>query len=390
MRIAHIIDSPYASHGGLTVLAREIACGLAGEFETWFVCPSPQQSNEDEPSRPQGVTLMQWNNESSYTQIEKFISSGLDNAGIDVAIVHGGDFAWGPIGLKLSIVNRIAREGRRVVLVNHQSNLVFSRIPITEGRNYVASIKSFARFVAAWSFKHIQLWQTEREVTVSQFEYEQARRRYFIFRKKFTLIYHSRLAEGSGGEENPPVGGKKQSILSVGHLAERKGQHVLVEAFGLIAKKHPSWKLEIVGSSGKNHYHERLSGIIAKHGIVDQVRLIAETHEPDRYFREAAIYVQPSLMEAYGLALQEAMHYRCACVGAMTGGIPESIVDEDYLFDNGDSKQLSVILDRLMSDDSLLRRRMERCASDSQQFGRTRAQMLEAYRTLLGAMATYP
>lgn len=118
MRIAHIVDSPYASHGGLTVLAREIASGLAGEFETWFVCPSQQQSKEDDLSRPQKVTILQWDNEASYSQIEKFISSGLNEAKIDIAIVHGGDFAWGPIGLKLSIVNRIARKGRQIVLVN--------------------------------------------------------------------------------------------------------------------------------------------------------------------------------------------------------------------------------------------------------------------------------
>ena len=388
MRIAHIVDSPYGSHGGLTVLAREIACGLAEEFETWFLCPRPHQSKSDDPFRPKEISILEWNNGSSYSQIESFISAGLDEAKIDVAIVHGGDFAWGPMAMRPSIVNRIARKGRKIVLINHQSNLIFARIPHTrEKRNFLSPFKSFARFFGAWCFKHMQLWQTEKEVTVSRFEYDQARRRYFIFKKKFDLIYHSRINPEIEGIKKPTVHTKKQSILYVGHLAERKGQHVLVEAFGLIAKKHPTWRLELVGATGKNDYQERLLGIIEKHGVADQVELVAETHEPDRYFREASIYVQPSLVEAYGLALQEALHYGCACVGSTTGGIPESIGDKDYLFVSGDSKRLSEILDRLMSDESLLIRRMERCASDSIRFDRTRARMLGKYRTMLSELA---
>jgi len=41
----------------------------------------------------------------------------------------------------------------------------------------------------------------------------------------------------------------------------------------------------------------------------------------------AGIFVQPSLMEAFGLALQEAMFVECACVGSNTGGIPELVTD---------------------------------------------------------------
>jgi glycosyltransferase involved in cell wall biosynthesis len=41
--------------------------------------------------------------------------------------------------------------------------------------------------------------------------------------------------------------------------------------------------------------------------------------------KRAAIFVQPSLLEALGLALQEAMFCGCASIGTDTGGIPELI-----------------------------------------------------------------
>jgi glycosyltransferase involved in cell wall biosynthesis len=68
--------------------------------------------------------------------------------------------------------------------------------------------------------------------------------------------------------------------------------------------------------------------------------------------RRAAIYAQPSIEEALGLALQEAMFHGCACVGAAAGGIPELVKDGETgrLVEARNAAQLASALKELMED----------------------------------------
>jgi len=70
---------------------------------------------------------------------------------------------------------------------------------------------------------------------------------------------------------------------------------------------------------------------------------------------EASIFVQPSLEEALGLALQEAIYHGCPAIGTRVGGIPEVIDDgvTGLLVPPGCVASLSQALDRMMSDPHL-------------------------------------
>jgi glycosyltransferase involved in cell wall biosynthesis len=72
--------------------------------------------------------------------------------------------------------------------------------------------------------------------------------------------------------------------------------------------------------------------------------------QPDQLMRTAAIFVQPSLIEAFGLALQEAMFRECACIGTRTGGIPELITHEQtgLLCAVNNPSELAQALERLL------------------------------------------
>jgi GalNAc-alpha-(1->4)-GalNAc-alpha-(1->3)-diNAcBac-PP-undecaprenol alpha-1,4-N-acetyl-D-galactosaminyltransferase len=219
------------------------------------------------------------------------------------------------------------------------------------------------------------------EITVSDFEETQTKRRYFPWKKKIVRVYHSRLASSSWTKLRDSR--KEKVILSVGHFAYRKGQHVLIKAFGRIAAKYPFWKIRLVGSSGKGKYLHHLYDLIEKYDIQAQTELITETANPDRFFESASIYVQPSIVEAYGLALQEAMFFGCACVGSDSGGIRDSIENQNYLFPPDDEVALSIILERLASSDSLIQHRQQVAVTDSMKFNRNRDQMLINYRHII-------
>jgi glycosyltransferase involved in cell wall biosynthesis len=138
-----------------------------------------------------------------------------------------------------------------------------------------------------------------------------------------------------------------------------------------------------VGSSGKGKYLHHLYDLIEKYDIQAQTELITETANPDRFFESASIYVQPSIVEAYGLALQEAMFFGCACVGSDSGGIRDSIENQNYLFPPDDEVALSIILERLASSDSLIQHRQQVAVTDSMKFNRNRDQMLINYRHII-------
>ncbi len=381
MTIAHILANPVSAHGGLTLLAREIAIGLDEGNNSLVLCPSCKNPDVAMMQRLNGIRLIEWKTKERHEEIENLIVRTLDSYDVRIVIIHGGDFSWGPLRGKRSVVNSISRNDRLIILVNHQSNAVFGRVPTGEVRTKLARVRAFFRFTSAWVLKNIQLYKTDVEVAVSDFEYRQALRRYFLFRNKFRLIYHSRLPAAPLGDEI--LSRKEKSILCVGHFAYRKGQHVLLKAFGIISSKHPEWTLQLVGANEAGEYRSLVEKTIDDYGIRERVEIVTETHDPDKYFANASIYVQPSLMEAYGLALQEAKYFGCACVGASTGGITDSINDRNYLFPAGDHQILASILQRLMNDEEVLNEQMKFSLNESAKMGRHQNSMISEYRDLI-------
>lgn len=101
-----------------------------------------------------------------------------------------------------------------------------------------------------------------------------------------------------------PIQARQKIILSVGRLCIEKGFDMLIEAFSLIAKRYPDWKLQIVGGGDQE---ELLRALIVKYGLVSQVELTGASSSPQSYMQNAAIYVTSSRVEGFPNALLEAM-----------------------------------------------------------------------------------
>lgn len=386
MKLAHVLDTPFASHGGLPMCARLIATGLSSEYKTYVFCPIQSDQSITSDFKSDNINLVEWNPNEHGFDLNKFIRQKFEEIGIQVALFHGGDFSWGVMGGKLSLINALKMRGLSIIAINHQSNPIFSRMPMGEPMSLVACTKSFLRFGVAWFYKNIQLAATDAEINVSRYEYRMSRLRYPFFTNKFKLVYNSRLPPLIGAEI--PKKDKEKTILSVGHFAYRKGQHVLLRAFGRIAADFPSWRLRLVGASGVGDYHSHLEFILDDLNLRDRVDFVTETYDPDEYFRRASVYVQPSLVEAYGLALQEAMYFGCACVGSEAGGITDSVTDPEYLFPPGDDAALAGILSKLLSNEDLLADRMNKDQTEARRLKRDRESMLDAYRELINLLGS--
>src|ERR671921_1514797 len=161
-----------------------------------------------------------------------------------------------------------------------------------------------------------------------------------------------------GPFEDPFSGVGKPRVLFVGRLAPQKGVRTLVAAAGLL--EDPSAQVLLVGDGPERKALERESKRI---GVGD--RLLFEgflTHDrPPAAMAHGAVLVLPSLYEALGTVLLEAMQAALPIVASETGGIPDVVEDgvNGLLVPPGDPEALARAIDRILSDGDLARRLSE-------------------------------
>jgi glycosyltransferase involved in cell wall biosynthesis len=120
-----------------------------------------------------------------------------------------------------------------------------------------------------------------------------------------------------------PADERRRMALSVGFVTaanlEIKGQRAFVEA----AAELPDVEFVLAGP-WRDGAIERLRAV-----ATPNVRFTGwlERPELDRLFREAAVYVQPSHHEGFGLAVAEAMLAGCVPVVTAAGALPEVVGD---------------------------------------------------------------
>lgn len=153
-----------------------------------------------------------------------------------------------------------------------------------------------------------------------------------------------------------PVDGVSESrrkvVLSVGRLSPQKDQRTLISAFALLASKHPSVVLRILG---EGELRGELEAQVEALGIRDRVEMPGAVSNIDAEYRAGTLFVLPSRYESFGLATAEALLHGLPAVGfADCAGTNELIVDgvngrlvagEDRVL------ALSNVLQELLSDD---------------------------------------
>jgi glycosyltransferase involved in cell wall biosynthesis len=112
------------------------------------------------------------------------------------------------------------------------------------------------------------------------------------------------------------------AVVTVAGLLERKGVHVLLDAFAAVAADHPAAHLYYVGDGPERVALERRS---AELGLAERVHLVGFQADPGSYLRAADIFVLASFRESFGLAALEARAAGCAVVVSNADGLPEAV-----------------------------------------------------------------
>jgi glycosyltransferase involved in cell wall biosynthesis len=165
--------------------------------------------------------------------------------------------------------------------------------------------------------------------------------------------------KGSGGATPHPLtpapkgsgGGEEGGFVvgTVSRLSPEKGVEFFVEATNEIAKVMPNARFWIVGDGPLRGELERRAG--------DAVHFLGARDDVPELLHAMDVFVMPSLEEAFGIAVVEAMACGLPVVATNVGGLPEVVADKNtgLLVPPRDAGALASAVVKLANDESLRR-----------------------------------
>jgi glycosyltransferase involved in cell wall biosynthesis len=326
-RVAIGLEYPLGLRGGVSVVVETLIRGLTSDFDIYLLSPDKKFKDVPEGGPANIAGQFNWSphgrvGSRSYAKGVKQAVAWMRAQGTEILHLHcGGVYGWGNRYPFCSLARAADKAGISVLWTDH---LVVSPTSGICGANKPMWFKNLLLPLAWWG-KIDQLRHVRKEIAVSDHDQTKLRRWYWPMRDKFSRMYHSRLPDRNGTDTTELLEQREKLILNVGHVAFRKGQHILADSFAQIAAKYPDWCLVLAGHDGGDGCWQKIQQIRTNHGLDKRIVLLGQQHNVVSLFRRASIYVQPSFQEALGLALQEAIFYGCPAIGTQVGGIPELI-----------------------------------------------------------------
>ena len=148
-------------------------------------------------------------------------------------------------------------------------------------------------------------------------------------------------------------------ILHVGSMFKRKNIPNLIRAFGLLKKNgYPLLKLVLAGSAESNVFesdYQSILDIIKTTNLRDEIVLTGylSDNELSLIYKNASIYVFPSVNEGFGIPILEAFKYNLPVLVANNTCLPEVGGDAVLQFDPLDINDLSAKINMVLGDEEL-------------------------------------
>lgn len=137
----------------------------------------------------------------------------------------------------------------------------------------------------------------------------------------------------------PRSDGQQKRFLAVGRFSPKhKGFDLLIQAFTLFAQKNKEWQLDIVGDGPEK---DMLQQMIHEHQLDKRITLHPFTHEIQKYYSSASVYVLSSRWEGMPLVLVEAMSHGLPVIASDIPTCQEVLGDFGLFFKNGDIPELA-------------------------------------------------
>ena len=172
------------------------------------------------------------------------------------------------------------------------------------------------------------------------------------------------------GELSKPHQDGPFRLLCIGSLIERKGHKYLVEALGMLPDI--DWTLDCFGMQDVySDVYKEVTHLIKAKGLTDRVTLhgAVSDQEIEHAYKDAHLFVLPSLYEGYGMAYAEAIVRGLPVIGTNAGAIPDTVPDTcGLLVEPMNSGQLKGAIQKMLSGNGTLDRFKAGCLTAAEQF----------------------
>ena len=153
---------------------------------------------------------------------------------------------------------------------------------------------------------------------------------------------------------------QKLNLLFVGRISSDKGIEYLIRAISLIKKN--DLVLTIAGDVDHDPCHYRkLLKLIDELNIANKIHFKGHVSDPKKlalFYKNADVFVLPSVFEGFGIVLLEAMSFGLPIVTTKVGAIPELVQDgvQGVLIPSRDPVVLAEVLQKLINQTHLRER----------------------------------
>ncbi len=118
------------------------------------------------------------------------------------------------------------------------------------------------------------------------------------------------------------------NILSVGHICERKGQILAVNSMSEVVKKNPRAKLYLIGSTNRDSiYVKELKKRIRELKLDKHIKICGFISDLSKFYKLFDLYIHTASVDPHPRSVIEAMNNSLPVVGLDSGGVSETIVD---------------------------------------------------------------
>lgn len=233
--------------------------------------------------------------------------------------------------------------GRRVALVV-ESHGDFEESLFLQRRVQLPSLyRLLMRLTAHYAFKHADLFRAVSNSTKEQLK------RWAPGKPIMQFPAWTDIEAFLNASPEPPA----TAVLYAGVLTPLKGVHVLLDAFAKVIKHLPEARLWIAGRAENKEYAAALRQQVVALCLNESVEFTGEVSQQElaRYMARCRVLVLPSLSEALGRVVFEAMAAGKPVVGSAVGGIPEIVQEGEtgFLVPPGDPEPLADRLSWLLS-----------------------------------------
>jgi glycosyltransferase involved in cell wall biosynthesis len=182
--------------------------------------------------------------------------------------------------------------------------------------------------------------RAESIVFISEFTRSEVMKEFKIDPTKTQVIYNG-ISLGDRASV-PELAPSKPFLFTVGTVLPKKNFHVLIDLMKLL----PDYQLIIAGTT-YHSYAQDIKATIEREKLTNRIFLVGTVNEENKlwYYRKAAAFIFPSLLEGFGLPVAEAMSQGLPLFLSDRTSIPEVGGSDAFYFKNFEAAHMKEVFE---------------------------------------------